>query len=251
MYRLVFIALLMAGLLWAATGLIVAGSRVVQYELAWDRAHTTAITDGTQGWRTETDLGYFVELERAYIVNYSAQLIACAPQESSAYDVLFTAFSTTLARAGHGEPDNSSQTSHVRLEDFAQLNSSVWGQASFSEPACQVHILLASSGTSGALNNLTEGPTMPTLLLRGTYWHAADPSPVPFEISSDLAWGAVLDLESPVNSWHWPWQSEAKIVIQRQAGSLFDGVDFVHLSEIDAGRMVLRSLFANTDIVSH
>lgn len=248
-------ALACAGLFLLLTGLasIASSERSGQldYQLVWDwgRAEATAT-----GWRTVNDLGYRIEVTNGYLVSHSAALLACTPAELGPWERLVDSISAGLgldpaiALAGHSALDaEPTQVIAPVVESLDRPRNVDLGTVRVLDPDrayCQAHYAIGSAEGDG----MEAG----SLHLRGRFrsdagsWQA-------FDLDSALAWGHIDAIRAPnesaeveASSFQLVDDALIRILIHRDLGALFDGLDFETMDAETRAKAVLLALAGST-----
>ncbi len=216
------------------------GNIIYQLDWIWGAA-----TPSQNGWDVTNDLGYHIHVDEAYLVSYSVQLVECEQDHEETASSL-DLFGIQTAYAGHGSdaPDPSSLVEPT-VESFAAPEMLVYG--SIAVPAatyCQAHYLVARAGnTTANLPNQIE--LMGTsVYIAGTVRYPDKMISTSFVIETTLANGTVMALPSQVDI----SETATIIVISRDLGTLFNGVDFATMDADAQGQAVLWSLIAHTQV---
>ncbi|MHC4264018.1 MAG: hypothetical protein ACYSWX_15960 [Planctomycetota bacterium] len=198
----------------------------VAYELTWGWAGAER-TD--LGWRTTNDLGWTVEVHDGWLVDYAVSLIPCTGALQIDPDVL-----QPRGAAGHGGFTDPSAYDDPRIESLVSLEGIRYDALPvYAIPYCDAHWLVARADDS-----ITDESVIGhSLHVRGIVTAPDETSSMEFDITSTWADGAVLDLEV-----HGVEVPTASIVIQRDLGSLFDGVDFEGDDVEAQGQRLLENL---------
>jgi hypothetical protein len=191
--------------------------RAARWEGAWTPAGAEQTAAG--GFRTTTDEGYTVVIDEAWLVNYAVTLVPCEESEAVALRLL----GIGTAQAHHGEFEDPSQLEPVLVEPFAdpQPTTTELGRSTFPGASyCGVHWLIAR-GDDTSLAPDGSSAADRAVHLTGS-WHRGDERGV-ILIDTSLAQGMLrtLDEVHVVGT-----GAEALITIERQLGTMFDGIDF-------------------------
>lgn len=234
----------------------ITGPTTIDYTLRWDTGQRVEAQD-TGGWAVTNDQGYRVEVHKAFLINYSAELVECLPESTTQTTRWWRwLWPEQVAWAGHGdEEDNPSAVSISTVERFDSLQPVAFGQAKV-EPLryCNAHYLVARSdtGTQGLPTDIDlEGIS---LHIEGTF--AADgAAPSPFTIHTGLATAVLQDIYAQGHMGDAAHtvaldsgQGNTQVDIHRSAETLFDGVDFATADDRTLARSVLRNLHQNIQI---
>lgn len=232
----------------------------VGYRLEWSWGSTQADPSGS-GWQTVNDRGYRVHLERGYLVDYSMELVEC-PKEAleSGVDSLWAWLPARAAWAGHmpTTPNPAAiHTPHVEAL-HAPVDFDVGSIQLAAQRYCRIHYLIARSNRSAV--GLPEDVDMVerSLYVRGTYQATTAATPRSFELATSAANAVLTELFPPgrvgaqgaaivVDT----GRENARVVIQRQLQSLFDGIDFDTMPPARIERQVLQNLIDRTVIAVH
>lgn len=210
------------------------------WELAWDTDGTSLI-DGTRV--LQTDLGYVVALEDAWLTTYSAQLVACAAEGSAqsraeiprrVRDTL-VALVVPHAWAGHSDSSDSTTAPGI-IENVVAADTIVLADRAVADDRyCRVHYLVARSDDEV---DDPEGVALDrvSLRLRGR-WSVGDGATGAFDLESSLATGAFVDLAAEIDV-RGPWT----VTVQRPLATLLDGIELDAVSSDALARAVLRTL---------
>ena len=209
----------------------------VSYGLSWSWG--TAHAERGSGWSTDTDRGTHVVVERGGLVDRTMALVPCArvhDSEEKGMLGMLDLFGLLHAARACDDEDDASTVDRAVIEPLDGPSEQVLGRASFApETYCKVFYRVgrATGGSHGPKN---PGDMLGhTLTLSGT-WSVADSAPTPFHLEADMAWGAM----APLPALH--GAGSANLVLERQLGAIFDGVDFAHDTDAQAARQVLRNI---------
>lgn len=211
----------------------------------WDHTGVT-ITDGRIS--LTNDLGYRIDLNQAYIVNLSVELVPCekwsalaVPEKRSVlYDLVFG----RPAFAGHSRFRSPSRLQHSTAEPLT--GSTIWSLGTVTPPDvayCQAHYLIGRA--VAVTNNLPTSPDLRnlSLYLAGRFETPGDPVPRRFEIKTAEASGQIVKLTGPSGQ---PFSrklpSGASVLVRRRLAPLFDGINFSNYPSPETARAVLRNL---------
>ena len=186
----------------------------VTYDLAWD-------LDGSALQSLQNNLGYQVEIETAYLVHYSVQLIPCAEESS----VTAAVFAPWIAIAGHGDENDPSMSPIPVVEALHGQEPLSLGTVQMTPNRyCGVHYLI------GRANVASDGlPPEVSLVDRSLYvrghWHKEGGQVTAFEWETELAYGAFREIpaDSPEGAIRW--------LVTRTPDALFQDVDFEESSD--------------------
>jgi len=202
------------------------------YETQVDDTGVTRLDDG--GWSVTNDLGVEVTVESYVVRTWSAVVNACDDDTGTGGLALVDVVSVDVAAAGHSEAPDPAQAEGPVEEDLTTATSEAVGLgegAIEADAVCAAHVAVAGGeGTS-------DGRTQPTIEVTGTYQGPDDPDPIPFVVTSDQAWGGVIQLDRTELE-----GDSLPVVITRDLGSLFDGVGF----DADEGERAVAMLQALT-----
>lgn len=220
----------------------------ITYRFVWEWGDATPDADGL-GWSVTTALGYQVHISTGYVVVGGAQLVPCKhghTMQQSVLDPLIAPFASRVAHAGHGDEQDRSQITRPLVESLTEPVDVAVSARFGDEPAyCQFHYLAAYAPETAA--NLPANAEMVgrTLYLSGSYLAPNAAESTPFTISSNLAWGNMLDLTlhaDATSTIELANTLDTQITLRRTLGNLFDDVDFVNMTESEVARTILRTL---------
>lgn len=200
------------------------------YQFAWDRGEAK---EAEQGWTLTNDLNYAITLEDGFVNSAVVQLVPCV--EAVGWWRVGTAY------AGHGDSvvDVSRWVGPV-VEEVGFPAGRTTPLLIYNQTYCQAHYLVAPDHTHN----------LPTLVLSGTYTAPDSQEARPFTIESDLTWGQIIGLNRRgPGSIALEMGDSVTVVVQRELGSLFDGIDFQTISDSDLAKAVLRNLTNNTTVI--
>lgn len=235
----------------------------ILYQLDWQWGKATPAADG-QSWEVVNDLGYRIRVTRGYLVTGSAQMVACPHTHAAApatlgqhiAEAVSGLFAPSVALAGHGEESDASRIKTPQVESLTAPSpihlTAQWG----NEPSyCQMHYLLAHGVASA--QNLPSDVSMigNSLLIEGEVRGPGQAEATAFTIKSPLAWGNNIALTAADGSIAPATGVKSgtflHLIIRRDLGNVFDGVDFVNMTPPDQAKQVLRSIIQNTSVEAH
>lgn len=226
------------------------GQITYRLEWEWGQAQPTE-----QGWTVTNDLGYEVQVNRGYLVAYSAELIGCEP---SVLDTawLFDYLGPQPAYAGHGADPNETRLTASYIEDLRRpVAVTVETVTVTPHSYCQAHYLIGPAGDS-ATQNLPQDVNMigQSLFIAGAYIAPGAERAVSFTLQTRFPDGVIRDLSAVETNQ--PTQLKVTtnskaitVAIRRDLGTMFNGVDFEQMSESEQARAILRSLTDATNVV--
>lgn len=199
----------------------------LQYQLAWQNSSEPIVNN----------LGYTIELDQLELVNASLELIHCPGAEDhlTPTPAAQSWLAPAVAYAGHtpGEADLSRWFGPL-VESWPALTPSTILSITLDHwDYCELHYLVAPDETGR------------TLTISGRFTSPNTPQATPFEITTDLAWGAFFDVPTT------PAGSQMTLTIQRDLPHLFDNIDFEQMTAEDQARTILRTLMAHSSVVTH
>ena len=205
----------------------------VTYQLTWrnDMVWSSGVTN---------DLGYTIWLDEGYLTNATVELIPCL---RDAGEDATTWFPQT-AEAGHGTDEaDDSRLLIVYVDSLTDLTPTEVGTRSVSDEIyCQAHVLFSPSliESTGADIDMTSR----TIVLNGRYQSPTSNEQVPFAIETDIAWGALVDLQTAAGgvATLQTGFAPATIVIQRDVTDMFTGLDFVAMTGQEQEMAILRTI---------
>ena len=225
----------------------------ITYELDWDWGDAV-LTSG--GWFVTNDRGYQIHVQSGYLVNRSLELIECTGSDAtgeSIADRLRQTLAAQPAYAGHNGAHDTSRITAPWVESLTEPVTQTVETVLVTAPNyCQLHYLVAPGiETAQHLPHEVEMLGM-TLWLEGDYLAPGTSTSVPFTIQTNLAWGEVAELmtlsSEPLNTLQRD-NVALQITVRRDLETLFDGVDFETMPDIEQAKTVLRSLIQNTDVI--
>ncbi len=214
-------------------------SVALRYELHWL---------GPEPERLVNDRGLSLHIDQMYLSHASLELLACGEDEASASRAASARpFRTWMAVAAAGHGDVRGPTA-LRQALPEWLGPRVTLSETVSAPPgayCGVHVLIARSATPDGLTG-ADVPPQTSLFLRGRA-QGADGTTVDFVVHSKLAHGAVFDLEVPLEALQSPRDGTThRVLLERNLGALFDGVELRDLRNDRVDRTILRNLMRAT-----
>jgi hypothetical protein len=226
----------------------------ITYDLDWTQDRIMPNASG-QGWSVINDLGYHVTVERGYLVTGSVQLIPCSqPDQGGTASWLIDWLLLAPAHAGHGGERDESKSTLPYVETLTKPTAVNLETVSVPQEAlyCQAHYLVAY-GVESAKNLPSEPDMIGTSLLVEGLVQASETGPArPFSIKTELVWGTITDLRAtvePADHLRLTTDGDAvTVILRRDLGALFDGVDFDRMPEIEQAKAVLRSVTNHTQV---
>jgi len=227
----------------------------VRYQLDWAWDDAQKVPGGT-AWEVTNDLGYRVRVTRGYVTSYSMELVEC-PKNAGVTPVvrlgplLWLAVEGT-AYAGHatGTP-NPAAIHPMQVESLTeprphQLRTLLLAPQTY----CQLHYLLARAGR--------EAPGLPadldmvdaSLHIDGTYQAPGTSVQTPFSLHTGVAYGALFDHAAHAAA---PMHVDTgrgatAVTVRRHLGRIFDGVDFVKMTDRMIAAQILKSLVDHVEV---
>ena len=229
----------------------------LSYRLDWSWGQAEPSSDGV-GWEVVTDLGYKVVVEEGFLVTYSMEVVECDPVIPEGFGAwLWKQVGPGVAWAGHsGLAENPAAIRVSRVESLTSPKALVLGPLELApQRYCNIHYLVARAD-----EDTLELPTEVDLdrvsvYIRGS-WQAPDSAAaVPFQFETALAAGVLFDL-FPLGAFDTERSGVefdtslqgAQVVITRDLGRFFDGLDFVETEGAALERALLRTFMQNTRI---
>jgi hypothetical protein len=219
----------------------------------WDDAKKAP--DGTS-WEVTNDLGYRVRVTRGYVTSYSMELVEC-PKEPVATPVaglgafLWSTVEST-AWAGHstGTP-NPAAIRPMQVESLTAPTAHQVGAVLLApQTYCQLHYLVARAGR--------EAPGLPaeldmvdaSLHVDGTYQSPGTSTETRFTVHTAVAYGQLFDhaARSSASIHVDSGSSATRVTVRRHLGKIFDGVDFVKMTDRMVAAQILKSLVDRVDV---
>lgn len=198
----------------------------LQYQLAWQNSSEPIVNN----------LGYTIELDQLELVNASLELIHCPGAEDhlTPTPAALSWLAPAVAYAGHapGEADIS-RWFGPQVESWPALAPSTVLSVTLDHwDYCELHYLVAPDETGR------------TFTISGRFTSPTNPTPTPFELTTDLAWGAFLDVPTT------PAGSQITLTLQRDLHHLFDNINLGQMTAEDQARTLLRSLMHHSSIIT-
>jgi len=214
------------------TGAVINGHlSTVRYVYTWDLEGVTPRPEG--GIEVTNDLGWVIELDEGWLVNFAISLVPCSTQP--------------LITRGHGGFTDPSAVAVGRVEPLTTPGPTYVADVAFASARyCEVHWLMARA-TQDAVG-LPDTPDLvgQTLWLTGT---ATGPEGALVLLSDRNNWadGAALAFTYPEGN-----PDTATVTVTRELGSMFDGIDFASLTGEALGQAVLANLtdHASVDVTA-
>ena len=227
----------------------------VRYQLDWVLEGVTQTPDRT-AWEVTNDLGYRVRVTRGYVTSYSMELVECrkdtaATPLASLGTFLWSVVEGT-ASAGHatGTP-NPAAIRPMQVESLTAPTAHQVGAALLApQTYCQLHYLVARADR--------EAPGLPadldmvdtSLHIDGTYRAPGTTADTPFTLHTAVAYGALFDhtVNSSAALHVDTGTSATQVTVRRHLGRIFDGVDFVKMTDRMIAGQVLKSLVDHIEV---
>lgn len=221
----------------------------IHYRLDWRRDRVEVAGDG-QGWSVVSDLGYRITVAQGYLSSHTTELVEC--ESATPADPGYSWSLIRPAFAGHMIGVHPSAFRVPRIESLLHpVPSTVSRVLPGRRFYCRAHYLIARADPSA--KGLPSDADMlgQSLHLRGTFARGDAPGR-PFALRTAAANSVVVDLR-PSASDAAPIRfdsgaGDATVVVERDLGALFDGLDFAHAPERQWSRRVLQNLIDHTQI---
>ena len=221
------------------------GADTISYHLSWETDGAERLESGA--WRIRTDLDYEVELRAGHLVSHSVQLVEC-PEESMGLR-LQRILGLGVAHAGHGDAANPVEVYEPLVESLTELGRVHFGSRETTGATyCRIHYLVARALEAETRELPDPELVGRTLRLEGT-WRRGGEGAVDFAFETGLAWGALRDIADGPEAEPFQLDSRqggARVDVERQLATVFDGLDFAEGEVDDWGRAVLRNLLVDT-----
>ena len=194
----------------------------VTYSLDWIWGEAVP-TEGGVGWSVTTDLGYELQVERAWLTTYAVSLVPCPePVEEDDADPLamLGEWLVPTAHAGHSGVLDDSAVEDPVVEDLSVPGITTMGTAELSPTRyCRVHLLSAAAPEDARGPALDGDPVGTTLVLIGRMRAPGAERWQELALETSLANGTFLELPDE------PSPSGAlEITIHRRLDTLLDGI---------------------------
>ena len=207
----------------------------IRYRLTWNWEEVERVQ---RGWRVVNNLGYEVTVTGGRLVTRSLELVPChyQPADNPVAD-LWDWLTPRTAYAGHGSlvPNPAKITRSLEEDLFDPSEAEVEIRSVTDPEYCQAHYLIARP--TGA------GPQASALELQGTYRKRELRGEL--GVSSNLAYGELKDLQAAIGI-----VGGIDVAVERQLGTIFDGVDFGAMDDRTIGLTILRTLVRETRVTA-
>lgn len=213
------------------------------YRHDWIWGDASALAGGV-GFSVTTDLGYRVEIERAWLTNYSVALVPCPEPifEDEPWAVLAD-WAIPTAVAGDGSETDASSIDNPLVEDLAVPRTTTMGTVEFPlGDYCRVHVLSASAPAE-ARSEVDGDPTRVTVLLEGRVLAPTSDSWESLSVRSSLANGTFVELPRDVDV-----EGALDVTVHRRLDTLLHGIEFDLASAAEVERQVLLNLMGDVSI---
>jgi len=219
------------------------------WTLAWDDEGVSWPEGG--GFDVETDLGYRVHVDSAWILSHSVSFGRCDTfADGSGEQASWWGLPVRSAHA-HAEDTDPSTIETSRIEDLTKAHDVEVSTSFEAARYCRAHWLLArpTEPATGA-----EGVSMEnrSVLLEGTFERGGVVTP--FAIDTWWPHGILLDLPWTMGSGDYEVarrDGEARhafVTVTRHLGALFDGIDFEVASQDQIDGTLIDNLAGGADI---
>ena len=224
-------------------------SGTITYQLSWD---TDGVTFTDESWQVENDLGYVVNVERGYVVSYSATANDC-PHRHGLLANLLGFITPATAFAGHSTEHDPAQITPSYNESLTALETITLDTVTVNEPSyCEGHYLIAATDTNSATLPDDVDMYATSLYIEGEYTAPNGDTSIPFTIDSSLAWGALQTLTTDQSDGAYHVEigdTPVLLNIERQLATMFDGLDFATMNARTQEMTILRTLTEHTRII--
>jgi hypothetical protein len=203
--------------------------------MAWEESQIESLDAG--GWSTTSDLGYRVEVEEGWVLNYLLSLVPCDSEpDTGALAWLGWVFGSP-AHADHAPFSDPSLVELSALEPFDSPRTLNLGPFGFPEQTyCSVYWLIARGEPGTAAGGTS-------LRIRGTWQRGTETGAV--EIDTDFALALITDIP-PISA----DQSGLQVTLTRPLSTLFNGIDFAAANPYQQSWDTLSNLVEGTDIAA-
>jgi len=192
------------------------------------------------------ELGYSLEIERAWLGVNRIQLIPCKIDEQQGWFKNFSIVASAFAGHDDGPPDPSAFDVGLVEEIGSALATETPIIQVETGLYCGVHVLYAET-PEFAVDAEDEMVGL-TLLLRGHWWSPWSDTKTPFELSTTLGNGAIYDFEEDLNRNLDITREGVEVKVERSFETLFNGMDLEVMSDKALSKVFLTNLVANTKI---
>ena len=210
----------------------------VRYHLTWEWG---SAEETLQGWRVHNDRGYLVEVEEGSLVSYSVQLAPCSRDDLEPGRSTLRFWGSGLALAGHGGVEDPSAWSQGIAESLKSPEDVILDPVELSGGVyCRAHYLVAKAETKTLNLPSTFNMVGTSLYIKGQAI-GEDGQAWPFTIWSTLPIGELLAWTTPVSAIDLS-RGSVDVVITRDLGTLFDGVNFATMESEAMEKTILLGL---------
>lgn len=225
------------------------------YELVVDGTDVVVTPSG--GVRLQSDLGYEIEIERAFLLQSSASLVDCEGVGGDVWDDFVAGLRMLAAPgrayAGHGEALDPSAVVTPTYVDLlaapgALHRTSLGAQVFASTRYCRAHQLVAMTYEPELVRDAPEGVDLSgvSFALEGAWRSPEQPDWHPLSLHSTLSFGALVNLpEVYEGELH---DAYAQVRIRRRLASLMDGIELAASSDDEVARALLRNLVTHAEV---
>ncbi len=225
----------------------------ISYVLTWN---TDGVSFEDGGLYLTNNLGIDIQMDAAYLVLYSTQMVACETNESI-LGRIYDWFMPSIAYAGHGGENRDPSAMLIpTVEDVLNPQRLELGSQTVSDMVyCQIHYLVGR-----AEDNAQYLPAQPDLVgtslyVSGTWSPRESDESTEFLVKTSTAYGALKSLypagsygdENAVYELDMS-QSGAEVVIERYLATMFDDVDWTEMNETAVERKVLANIIDQLQI---
>jgi hypothetical protein len=195
------------------------GPHAIRYRLAWTWGRAQRVPDG---WTVRTDRGVDVRVTRGWVVPFSLELVECPPTGSTT--TLLSLLAPRSAWAFHSA--NAVNPSTLRSAPVESLGDPVdrdVGDITLPPQAyCAIHYLVARATRDSAGLPADVDMVDRSLWIDGTWRRSADDVDHPITLRATVPNARLQPLPSPVDT----GTGDVVVVVTRDLGTLFDGIDF-------------------------
>ena len=223
------------------------------YTLDWDR---TGVVFGEGSWSASNELGFEFEIDQAYAVTYSLELVPCDPVpdlDAGIGDMaswLLEWLGSRRAHAGHsGSPFNPTRLGQSMVESVHEARAYVSPVMSSQDVAyCQFHYLVARA--HGGTQRLPDAyDLMGQSAAFAGRWRRGPGAWSDFEWRTNLPWGEVISLDRvDVPGAEFESNAMTRVRLQRPLRGLLKSLDPESMSPTVLANIMVKQLVQGTEV---
>ena len=206
----------------------------VDYFLHWQLKDIQA---QSEGWSTESNLGYTVSVDNGWISNYRVTLAQCTATGSLNPLKLLV----QSAHANDGGEIDLSESSEGVAENLSDFTNQKWTRRPLqAHPYCKLHHLMARADETIRMRPTDIDLNRITLLIEGSA--EKDGVTMPFSLMSSFAHGSLHDLNERLtlhgSKTDLVGSERIQVVLERHPAKWFDDIDFQEVTQRQLGYMI-------------